>query len=98
MRDLETLQEFLNGAGVDAEAFSLRPDYRAVLLAVDGIVPGPSDRVSDTPLQAAEAPTRGARGARPVEDLPHVAAWREAPDVRTARRWIAAAPSFHEGN
>lgn len=46
MRDLETLQEFLNGAGVDAEAFSLRPDYRAVLLAVDGIVPGPSDPVS----------------------------------------------------
>ncbi|MET3932751.1 phenylalanine--tRNA ligase beta subunit-related protein [Arthrobacter sp. OAP107] len=78
MRDLETLQEFLNGAGVDDAVFSLRPDYRAVLLAVDGIVPGPSDPVSDTLLQAAEASAREALGAQPVEDLPHVAAWREA--------------------
>ncbi|MEX5237583.1 phenylalanine--tRNA ligase beta subunit-related protein [Kocuria arenosa] len=26
--------------------FALRPDYRAVLLAVDGLVPGPSDTVA----------------------------------------------------
>lgn len=52
MRDLETLQEFLNGARVDAAVFSLRPDYHAVLLAVDGLVPGPSDQASDTLLQA----------------------------------------------
>lgn len=78
MRDLETLQEFLNGAEVDAAVFSLRPDYRAVLLAVDGLVPGPSDQASDTLLQAAEASAREALSARPVGDLPHVAAWREA--------------------
>jgi DNA/RNA-binding domain of Phe-tRNA-synthetase-like protein len=78
MRDLETLQEFLNGGGVDAAVFSLRPDYRALLLAVDGLVPGPSDHASDTLLQAAEASAREALSARPVEDLPHVAAWREA--------------------
>ena len=78
MRDLETLQEFLNGAGVDAAVFSLRPDYRAVLLAVDGLVPGPSDQASETLLQAAEASARTALSGRPVEDLPHVAAWREA--------------------
>jgi hypothetical protein len=29
MPDLETLQEFLNGAGVDAAVSSLRPDHRA---------------------------------------------------------------------
>lgn len=78
MRDPETLQEFLNGAEVDAEVFSLRPDYRAVLLAVDGLAPGPSDQTSDTLLQAAEASAREALSARPVEDLSHVAAWREA--------------------
>lgn len=78
MRDPGMLQEFLDGGRVDAEVFSLRPDYRAVLLAVDGLVPGPSDHASDTLLQAAEASAREALSARPVEDLPHVAAWREA--------------------
>ena len=78
MRDLEALQEFLGGAWVDAAVFSLRPDYRAVLLAVDGLVPGPGDEASETLLQAAEASAREALGSLPVEDLPHVAAWREA--------------------
>lgn len=78
MRELGMLQEFLNGARVDAAVFSLRPDYRAVLLAVDGLVPGPSDQASDTLLKAAEASAREALSARPVEELPHVAAWREA--------------------
>jgi hypothetical protein len=73
MGDLETLREFLNGARVDAAVFSLWPDYRAVLLAVDGIVPGPSDQASDTLLQAAEASARDALSARPVEDLPSCA-------------------------
>ena len=57
--------------------FALRPDYRALLIAVDGIVPGPSDEISEALLQAAEAAARGA-AHRPVEQLPHVAAWREA--------------------
>ena len=78
MRDLGMLQEFLDGGRVDAAVFSLRPDYRAVLLAVDGLVPGPSDHASDALLQAAEATAREALDGRPVEDLPHVAAWREA--------------------
>jgi DNA/RNA-binding domain of Phe-tRNA-synthetase-like protein len=78
MRDLDTLQEILDGGEVDAAVFSLRPDYRAVLLAVDGLVPAPSDHASETLLQAAEASAREALSAQPVEDLPHVAAWREA--------------------
>ena len=56
MPDVETLQEFLNGAEVDAAVYSLRPDYRAVLLAVNGLVPGPSDTASEALLQTAEAP------------------------------------------
>jgi DNA/RNA-binding domain of Phe-tRNA-synthetase-like protein len=72
------LQEFLASGQVDAAVFALRPNYRAMLLAVDGIVPGPSDQASDALLQAAEAAAAEALRDRPVEQLPHVAAWREA--------------------
>lgn len=78
MRDPDALQEFLVGGRVDADVFALRPDYRAMLLAVDGIVPGPSDQTSNALLQVAEATARDALGNQPVEQLPHVAAWREA--------------------
>jgi DNA/RNA-binding domain of Phe-tRNA-synthetase-like protein len=72
------LQEFLTGARVDDAVFSLRPDYRAVLVAVDGLVPGPSDPASDALLAAAEEVARRAASERPVDQLPHVAAWRDA--------------------
>jgi DNA/RNA-binding domain of Phe-tRNA-synthetase-like protein len=49
-----------------------------MLLAVDGLVPGPSDQTSDALLQAAEAAAAEALRDRPPEQLPHVAAWREA--------------------
>ena len=78
MPDLGLLQEFLAGGRVDTAVFALRPDYRAMLLAVDGIVPGPSNQASDELLQAAEAAAREALRGRPAEDLPHVAAWRAA--------------------
>jgi len=78
MSDAGMLEEFLAGAHVDAAVFALRPDYRALLVAVDGIVPGPSDQGSDALLQAAEAAAREALGGGPAEQLPHVAAWREA--------------------
>ena len=75
---MATLQEFLAGGRVDAAVFALRPDYRAMLLAADGIVPGPCDQASDALLRAAEAAAAEALRGRPVEQLPHVAAWREA--------------------
>ena len=78
MPDMDALQEFLDGGHVDAAVFALRPDYRAMLLAVDGIIPGPSDQASDALLRAAEAAARQALDGRPVEQLPHVAPWREA--------------------
>jgi DNA/RNA-binding domain of Phe-tRNA-synthetase-like protein len=78
MSDAGMLQEYLAGACVDAAVFALRPDYRVLLLAVDGIVPGPGDQDSDALLLAAEAAARQALRGGPAEQLPHVAAWREA--------------------
>jgi DNA/RNA-binding domain of Phe-tRNA-synthetase-like protein len=78
MPDLGRLREFLAGARMDPAVFAMRPDYRAELLAVDGLVPGASDSASDTLLRAAETAAREALAHRPVEQLPHVAAWRDA--------------------
>jgi DNA/RNA-binding domain of Phe-tRNA-synthetase-like protein len=78
MPELGLVQEFLAASRVDAAVFELRPDYRALLVAVDGIVPGPSDEASDALLQAAEAVANKALRGRAMEQLPHVAAWREA--------------------
>lgn len=78
MPDLRMLEKFLGGGHVDAAVFALRPDYRAMLVAVGGLVPGPSDQASDALLRAAEAAAREALGGGPAEELPHVAAWREA--------------------
>ena len=78
MPDLGMLESFLAGARVDVAVFALRPDYRAMLLAVGGLVPGPSDQASDTLLLEAEASASEALRDRPVDQLPHVAAWREA--------------------
>lgn len=68
------IQAFLDGARVDAEVFALRPDYHALLIAVDGIVPGPSDDASEALLVAAEASIADT----PADQLPHIASWREA--------------------
>src|SRR5580704_10818849 len=78
MSDAGTLEEFLAGAFVDSAVFALRPDYRALLLAMDGIVPGPGDQESDALLQSAQTAARQALHGGPAEELPHVAAWREA--------------------
>ncbi len=78
MPDLGLLQAFLTAASVDDAVFALRPDYRAVLLAADGLVPGPSDQASDALLAAAEAAARESLRDRPADQIPHVAAWREA--------------------
>ena len=77
MRDLAALQTYLEGAEVDAAVCALRPDYRALLLAVDGIEPGPSDAASEELLLRAEVSARELLAAVAVEELPHIAAWRE---------------------
>ena len=78
MTDVLQLEGVLAGAYVDAAVFALRPDYRVLLLAVDGLVPGPSDQGSDALLQAAEVAARQALSAQAVDQLAHVSAWREA--------------------
>jgi DNA/RNA-binding domain of Phe-tRNA-synthetase-like protein len=77
MRD-EELQAVLDGASVDDAVLALRPDYRAMLLAVDGVAPGPSDDAGKALLEEAEAAARDRLRERSVDELPHVAAWREA--------------------
>lgn len=74
----DQLAAFLDGARVDAAVFALRPDYRSLLVAVDGIVPGPSDDATEVLLAQAEAAAKDALHDRRPEELPHVAAWREA--------------------
>ena len=75
---VDDLEQRLSGADITPAVWELRPDYRAMLIAVDGIEPGPSDGASDALLQAAESSARAALAEVPVEELPHVAAWREA--------------------
>ena len=72
------LQQALDGASVDAAVFALRPDYRALLLAVDGLTPGPGGDAGEALLRQAETAARQRLRDRPVEQLPHIAAWRDA--------------------
>jgi DNA/RNA-binding domain of Phe-tRNA-synthetase-like protein len=78
MRSAEALHEILKAAHVEPAVFEIRPDYRALLIAVDGLVPGPSDEASNALLEQAEAAAKAALAEHKVEHLPHVAAWREA--------------------
>ena len=78
MRDVTALQDVLDRAQVDPAVRARRPAYRALLLAVDGIQPGPSDDASERLLQQAEASAWQALAEHPAQELPHVAAWREA--------------------
>ena len=68
----------LTDAEVSPDVFALRPDYRALLVLADGLVPGPSDDVSDKLLAEAEHRARAALGGRPVEEHPAVVPWRAA--------------------
>jgi len=72
------LTDVLAGASIDPAVLALRPDYRAMLLAVVGLEPGPSDAMSEALLLRAVASGREVLAAGAVEDEPHVAAWREA--------------------
>lgn len=78
MPNNDSLQNFLNIASVEPAVFDLRPDYRALLVVVDGIQAAPSNPASDELVRAAEAHARKLLGENPVEELAHIAAWREA--------------------
>lgn len=72
------LDGFLVSAYVDPAVFALRPDYRVVLVAVDGIEPGRGVDLADDLRARAEASAADALADVPVTDVPHVAAWRDA--------------------
>ncbi|WP_237572700.1 B3/B4 domain-containing protein [Mycolicibacterium lacusdiani] len=70
--------DWLTRAWVDASVFALRPDYRVVLIAADGIEPGRGDAGSEALLRHAEVAAREALTESPVDQLPEIAAWRDA--------------------
>ncbi|WP_298254254.1 B3/4 domain-containing protein [uncultured Arthrobacter sp.] len=78
MPRISSHEHFLDASGVEPAVFELRPDYRALLLVADGLGLAPSNPVSDDLVDAAEAHARALLAAGPVEDLPHIAAWRAA--------------------
>ncbi len=78
MPETAALEQFVRDGRVEASVFAVRPDYRAILVAVDGIVPGGSDEYGEELLRAAEASARQALAECSVEEIPHVAAWRDA--------------------
>ncbi|HVX29479.1 MAG TPA: phenylalanine--tRNA ligase beta subunit-related protein [Nitrolancea sp.] len=78
MVDSSPHRDFLAGAHVETDVFTLRPDYRVLLLTVDGLVPGQGQQASEALLRAAETAATEVLRDRPAQDLPHVAAWREA--------------------
>jgi DNA/RNA-binding domain of Phe-tRNA-synthetase-like protein len=69
---------FLAGASVAPEVTELRPDYRVLLLAAEGLQPGPPDQVSAEILAQAEGRARKTLAGRAPEDVPEVADWRAA--------------------
>ncbi|EFL25360.1 putative cytoplasmic protein [Streptomyces himastatinicus ATCC 53653] len=73
-----TASHWLASATVDPAVHALRPDYRALLITAEGLRPGPSDELSEKWLSAAETEARERFGDGPVEEHPHLAAWREA--------------------
>lgn len=72
------LDRVLAGARVDPAVFVLRPDYRVVVLAMDGLPPASSDDHTEALLCSAEESARDALREQPVDQLPHVASWRDA--------------------
>ncbi|KAL7931414.1 hypothetical protein V8C35DRAFT_310340 [Trichoderma chlorosporum] len=73
-----TMPKLLQAAHVASEIFELRPDYRALLMVVEGIPPGPSDDASEALLREAEIFGRELLSEYSVTRIPHIAAWREA--------------------
>ncbi|MFE6777049.1 B3/4 domain-containing protein [Streptomyces sp. NPDC057702] len=69
---------WLETASIDPAVTALRPDYRALLVTAEGLRPGPSDAFSEALLTQAEATARERVGDAPLEEHPHLAAWREA--------------------
>ncbi len=78
MSESPGLRSFLHGARVDGAVFGLRPDYRALLVAIDGFVPSPPGGAAEELVARADAFARKLLAQQAVDLVPHVAAWRAA--------------------
>ena len=70
--------KLLEAARVAPQIYELRPDYRALLMVVEGIPPGPSDDASENMLREAEFCVKELLLKHPITEFPHIAAWRDA--------------------
>ncbi|MEU1827295.1 phenylalanine--tRNA ligase beta subunit-related protein [Streptomyces abikoensis] len=76
--DTADIGTWLEAVAVDPSVRELRPDYRALVVVAEGLVPGPSDDASEKLLAGAEETAREWLAHTAPEDHPHLAAWREA--------------------
>lgn len=72
--------EFLAACSIDPAVFELRPDYRAMLVVVEGLTPDATADTTriDTLIMAAQDNAAELIAGTPVDQLAHIAAWREA--------------------
>lgn len=78
MKTVNTYDAWLQQAFIDDSVRELRPDYRTVLMVAEGLTGGESNEASETLLFAAEEHVRPLLEHTKVEELPHIAAWRDA--------------------
>ncbi|MGQ3383319.1 B3/B4 domain-containing protein [Glutamicibacter sp. TV12E] len=72
-----TPTEFLYGCSIGPAVLELRPDYRALLLVVEGINPQAKADIADDLIRRAEAHATALLAETPVDQLPQISAWRE---------------------
>lgn len=77
-----TPELFLQASSIEQDVLELRPDYRAMLIVIDGLTPdtaaGKGTSGVDDLVQKAEAHARELIAETAVTELAHIAAWREA--------------------
>lgn len=71
-------ESFLDACSVDPAVLELCPDYRALLMVVENLDPQAASPAVDEMIAGAEAHARELLSASAVDQLPHIAAWREA--------------------
>jgi DNA/RNA-binding domain of Phe-tRNA-synthetase-like protein len=74
----QSARAFLAAVSVAPEVFKLRPDYCVLVMAAEGLEPGPPDQVSEELLSRAETRARTALDGRAPEEVPQVTDWRDA--------------------
>ncbi|KAI4734938.1 B3/B4 tRNA-binding domain-containing protein [Aureobasidium sp. EXF-12298] len=77
MRSIAELQKIVDSATVAKSVFELRPDYLALLIAVDNITASPSDSSSDQLLQTAELAAKARISSTVVTEVAEIKAWRD---------------------